>query len=130
MGENESSRFTRRDFLAPAGAAAAARAAGPVLAQSEKKGAAVAKGPIVWLDMDQKEIDDAYDQSVWAPNQGEIRKRRIAACERALARLGPPRRDAYGPTDIEKLGIYTTNRPNAPLRGLIHGRRRTDSAAK
>ncbi|HEX9444239.1 MAG TPA: alpha/beta hydrolase [Candidatus Binatia bacterium] len=130
MGENESSRFNRRDFLAPAGAAAAAPAAGPVLAQSEKKGAAVAKGPIVWLDMDQKEIDDAYDQSVWAPNQGEIRKRRIAACERALARLGPPRRAAYGPTEIEKLDIYTTNRPNAPVRVFIHGGAWKNGAAK
>ena len=26
------------------------------------------KGPLVWLDMDQKELDDAYDQAVYAPN--------------------------------------------------------------
>ena len=25
------------------------------------------KGPLVWLDMDQKELDDAYDQAVYAP---------------------------------------------------------------
>ena len=33
------------------------------------------KGPRVWLDMDQKELDDAYDQSVYAPNQEQIRGR-------------------------------------------------------
>ena len=81
----------------------------------------MAKGPIVWLDMDQKELDDAYDQAVYAANRDEIRKRRMAACGRALKRLGPPERVAYGPTEIEKLDIYKTNRPNAPVRIFIHG---------
>jgi arylformamidase len=81
----------------------------------------MAKGPIVWLDMDQKELDDAYDQAVYAANRDEIKKRRTAACERALKRLGPPERVAYGPTEIEKLDIYKTNRPNAPVRVFIHG---------
>ena len=35
-----------------------------------------AKGPLVWLDMDQQELDDAYDQTVYAPNREEIRARR------------------------------------------------------
>ena len=30
------------------------------------------KGPLVWLDMDQKALDDAYDQSVYAPNQRQV----------------------------------------------------------
>jgi hypothetical protein len=30
------------------------------------------KGPLVWLDMDQKDLDDAYDQSVYAPNMEQI----------------------------------------------------------
>ncbi|HEY1374365.1 MAG TPA: alpha/beta hydrolase [Candidatus Binatia bacterium] len=81
----------------------------------------MAKGPIVWLDMDQKELDDAYDQAVYAANRDEIRKRRMAACARALKRLGPPERVAYGPTEIEKLDIYKTNRSNAPVRIFIHG---------
>src|SRR5215470_2479385 len=118
MKENESPRVTRRDFLAAA--AATAVVAGSVSA-AEKKEKGMAKGPIVWLDMDQKELDDAYDQSVYAPNQGEIRKRRIAACERALKRLGPPQRVAYGATEVEKLDIYKTHRPNAPVRIFIHG---------
>ncbi len=83
--------------------------------------AAKVKGSRVWLDMDQKELDDAYDQSVWAPNQEDMRRRRSLASERALARLGPPGRIAYGPTEIEKLDIYRTERANAPIHIFIHG---------
>jgi arylformamidase len=79
------------------------------------------KGPLVWLDMDQKEIDDAYDQACWAPNREHIAQRRRLASERTIDRLGPPQRVAYGPTEIEKLDIYKTNRPNAPIAIFIHG---------
>src|SRR2546425_12275011 len=79
------------------------------------------KGPRVWLDMDQQELDDAYDQACWAPNRDDIRRRRLAACERALARTGPPHRVAYGPTEIEKLDIYKSKGPHAPIMIFIHG---------
>jgi arylformamidase len=79
------------------------------------------KGPLVWLDMDQKELDDAYDQSVYAPNQPLIALRRKLASEAALKRLGQPERVGYGPTEIEKLDIYKTRRPNAPINIFIHG---------
>jgi arylformamidase len=79
------------------------------------------KGPRVWLDMDQKDLDDAYDQACWAPNREEVRKRRLAACDRANGRIGAPERVAYGPTEIEKLDIYQTKRANAPIMIFIHG---------
>jgi arylformamidase len=79
------------------------------------------KGPPVWLDMDQKELDDAYDQTVYAPNQKLLALRRAAASKATLARLGEPMRLAYGPTEIEKLDIYKTARPNAPVNVYIHG---------
>jgi arylformamidase len=79
------------------------------------------KGPRVWLDMDQKELDDAYDQSVYAPNQPLIALRRKLASEAALKRLGQPERVAYGPTEIENLDIYKTRRLNAPINIFIHG---------
>ena len=78
------------------------------------------KGPAVWLDMDQKELDDAYDQSVWAPNQAHVSKRRALWSESISARL-KPERIAYGPTEIEKLDLYKTTRSNAPIRIFIHG---------
>jgi arylformamidase len=70
--------------------------------------------------MDQKELDDAYDQSVWAPNQQHVTKRRSLWSESIAARLKPDR-IAYGPTKIETLDIYKTTRWNAPIRIFIHG---------
>jgi arylformamidase len=78
------------------------------------------KGPRVWLDMDQKELDDAYDQSVWAPNQQHVSKRRALWSESIRARL-KSERFSYGPTEIEKLDIYKTTRWQAPIRIFLHG---------
>jgi len=82
--------------------------------------AAKTKGPPVWLDMDQKELDDAYDQTVYAPNQPLLAARRRAASEAALKRC-PPESCAYGPTAIERLDIYRTAKANAPVMVYIHG---------
>ena len=71
--------------------------------------------------MDQKELDDAYDQTVYAPNQPLIAARRKIASESVLKRLGLPQRVAYGPTEVEKLDIYKTRRQNAPVVIYIHG---------
>lgn len=79
------------------------------------------RGPHVWLDMDQQEIDDAYDQSVWAPNREVVLARRRVASEQTRARLAPPLRVSYGPTEIEQLDIYRTARPHAPIQIFIHG---------
>ena len=50
------------------------------------------KGPLVWLDMDQKELDDAYDQSVYAPNQRLVTGRYVTNSEAVRARIGAPKR--------------------------------------
>ena len=80
-----------------------------------------AKGPIVWLDMDQKALDDAYDQEVYAPNHDQIVARRHANSDRVRAIIGPPQRVAYGPSEIEKLDIYRTKPASAPIQIFIHG---------
>jgi arylformamidase len=64
------------------------------------------KGPIVWLNMDQQELDDAYDQAAYAPNRDQLGKRRLANSAAARARIGEPLRLAYGPTPIEGLDVY------------------------
>jgi arylformamidase len=79
------------------------------------------KGPLVWRDMDQKALDDAYDQDVYAPNRPLIVTRRIAAAERARAILGAPERVAYGPSEYERLDIFRANVPNAPINVFVHG---------
>jgi arylformamidase len=79
------------------------------------------KGPLVWLDMDQQALDDAYDQEVYAPNRDQVVARRLANSERARVIVGAPQRVAYGPSEIEKLDIFRTARPNAPINIFIHG---------
>jgi arylformamidase len=82
--------------------------------------AARTKGPIVWLDMDQKALDDAYDQAVYAPNAEQVAKRRAVNSAEVRARL-KPQRLAYGATPHEMLDLYTTKAPNAPVMVFIHG---------
>jgi arylformamidase len=79
--------------------------------------AAKVKGPIVWLAMDQQELDDAYDQIVYAPNRDLVAKRRLANSAEALKRIGKPERFAYGPTPIEGLDVYRTPSPPSPASG-------------
>src|SRR5688572_8709465 len=88
------------------------------------------RGPLVWLDMDQKELDDAYDQTVYAPNQPLVAKRRNLASEAARRRLDPAERHAYGDTEVEKLDIYKTKKPRAPINVYIHGGAWRNGAAK
>ncbi len=78
-------------------------------------------GGKVFLDYDQAALDRAYDQTQWAPNQQEVIARRVAAGDAVRARLGEPRRMAYGPTLVEQLDIYTTARANAPVMIFLHG---------
>jgi arylformamidase len=79
------------------------------------------QGPLVWHDMDQKALDDAYDQDVYAPNRPLIVARRIAASERTRAILGPPQRVAYGPSEYEQLDIFRAAAANAPVNVFVHG---------
>jgi arylformamidase len=92
-------------------------------AEAERRGGAAPrpKGPRVWLDMDQQELDAAYDQSKYAPNQALVQERRLAASARARAALGEPLRLAYGPSEIEGLDVYRTSEANAPVNVFIHG---------
>ena len=71
--------------------------------------------------MDQQELDDAYDQMVYAPNRDQVGKRRIANSDKARSVIGSPERVAYGPTEIEKADIYRTRKANAPVNIFIHG---------
>src|SRR5438445_6469205 len=114
------SQLTRRSFLAAATSVLVT--AGSALAQpSAPPPGPRVKGPRVWLDMDQAELDAAYDQSVYAANLRQIIQRYVTNSEGIRARLGAPQRQAYGATPIEGLDIYTIKRPNAPINIFIHG---------
>src|SRR5438034_9143192 len=121
--------MTRRALLGGGAAAVVLAAASSTLAQAPGPAPRV-KGPRVWLDLDQTELDAAYDQSVYAPNLQQIVGRYATNSEAVRARLGAPRRYAYGPTPIEALDVYTTKRPNAPINVFIHGGAWRTSVAK
>src|SRR5436309_14291893 len=80
-----------------------------------------AKGSHVWLDLDQAELDAAYDQTVWAPNREQLVRRYATQSDAVRARLGTPRRFAYGAAPVEGLDLYAAGRANAPINVFIHG---------
>jgi arylformamidase len=115
-------KLTRRRLVVGGVAGAIAIASDPAAAQRcPATPPARPKGAPVWLDLDQQDLDDAYDQSVYAFNFRNIAQRRAANNETALAVIGRPERVAYGPADIEKVDIYRARRPNAPIMVFIHG---------
>src|ERR1700732_2615324 len=96
----QTNELNRRTMLAGISAGVLATAASAAFAQQSP--APSGKGPAVWLDMDQKELDDAYDQSKYAPNLQQITKRYASNSIAMRARIGDPKRFNYGPTTIER----------------------------
>src|SRR5436190_17522163 len=112
--------MTRRALLGGGAAAVVLAAASSTLAQAPGPAPRV-KGPRVWLDLDQAELDAAYDQTVWAPNREQVIRRFATHSDAARARLGAPRRFAYGTTPVEGLDLYATPRADAPINVFVHG---------
>ena len=119
--------MTRRTALTTTAAAAATAAtvSSPALA-AEPRGCLIGppphpKGPLVFMDYDQIELDAAYDQSAYAPLGYQVTARRATNSEETRRRLGPPQRESYGPSEIEKLDIFRTRAPNAPVFVFVHG---------
>jgi arylformamidase len=112
--------ISRRSLLGTAAAVAAT----PASAEDCRIGPSPhEKGPKVWMEMDQVELDAAYDQSTYAPMIDQILKRYASASETTRSRLGAPKRLAYGPTPIEGLDLYPAKSSNAPIFVFIHGGR-------
>jgi arylformamidase len=113
-------QLTRRTVLAGAATAGMLGGIAPALGQRPPQPPRE-KGPLVWLDMDQQDLDDAYDQSVYAPNIQTVLKRCARNSELVRERIGSPRRFAYGPTAIEGLDVFTAKTANAPINVFVHG---------
>jgi arylformamidase len=80
------------------------------------------KGPRVFLDYDQIELDAAYEQQVYQPNIVQVGKRWASNSARTRARIGEPERVAYGPSQIERLDVFRTRATApAPIFIFIHG---------
>ena len=59
----------------------------------------------VFLDYDQKALDDQYEQRVWASNAEEVIRRYGERSDQVRTRI-KPRTERYGPTGPETLDIY------------------------
>jgi len=79
------------------------------------------KGPLVWMDMDQIQLDAAYDQRFYAPMGDQIQKRVATISNAVRAQLGEPLRRSYGPSEPERLDVYRARKPDAPIFLFVHG---------
>lgn len=75
----------------------------------------------VYLHYDQKALDDAYDQAVYAPNRDQLVARGAKNSALARSRLGEPQRLVYGASAFEKLDVYRARTSGAPINVHIHG---------
>jgi arylformamidase len=78
--------------------------------------------PKVYLDYTQKELDDAFEQTVWAPNFEELRDNNKARCADIRARFEHFER-RYGDGPHETVEIVPAKQANAPVLFFVHGGR-------
>jgi arylformamidase len=76
----------------------------------------------VFLDYTQQELDDAFEQQLWAPNFAELNAQRKARCTELRQKL-EHFETRYGPGTDETLEILPTARRGAPVLLFIHGGR-------
>ena len=72
------------------------------------------------MDMDQIDLDAAYDQRFYAPMGYQITKRIASMSDAVRSRLGEPLRMSYGQSEVEKLDVYRARRAKAPIFVFIH----------
>jgi arylformamidase len=80
--------------------------------------------PKVYLDYTQKELDDAFEQNVWAPNFEELRDKNKARCADIRARFEHFER-RYGQGEHETFEIVPAKQTpkGAPVLLFVHGGR-------
>ena len=108
---------SRRDLLKASAAIGVAIPTARALAQQDTQ----RTGPAVWLDMDQAQLDDAYNQRIYAPNIDQLREQNAFKNHLAKARLGPPLEFAYGSGPTETLDVYRAESDGGPMNVFIHG---------
>lgn len=113
--------ISRRRLVVAGAALAGAAAAAPAQPQAATAATPRAKGPRVWRDFDQADLDEGYDVPKATPNLRQVTQRWLSNSELARSLLGPPLRLAYGPTAVEAMDVYTTTRSNAPFHVFLHG---------
>ena len=91
--------LSRRSILG----SAAVMIAAPAVAQECRLGPPEHhKGPNVFLEYDQLELDAAYDQSYYEPLGGQTYARLVSNSEAVRARIGQPKQVAYGTPGFQR----------------------------
>lgn len=75
----------------------------------------------VYLNYTQPQLDEMYDQTIWAKNYKQIIDRYQFRSNLAEDIIGKPTIIKYGDSEIESFNIFKANIPNAPLVIFIHG---------
>lgn len=77
--------------------------------------------PKVFLDYTQAELDQAYDQLVWAPHRDAIQAEIRKDCE-VVRKAMPPRTERYGKSEMQLLDVYAPAGAScAPVLVYLHG---------
>jgi hypothetical protein len=75
----------------------------------------------VFLDYTQEQLDQAYDQLVWAPHRDAIQAEIRKDCE-AVRRKMPPRTERYGKSEMQVLDIFApAGTVGVPVVVYLHG---------
>jgi len=77
--------------------------------------------PKVFLDYTQAELDQAYDQLVWAPHRDAIQAEIRKECE-AVRNAMPPRTERYGKSEVQVLDVFApAGASRVPVVVYLHG---------
>lgn len=75
----------------------------------------------VFLDYTQAELDQAYDQLVWAPHRDAIQTEIRKDCEAVRLKM-PPRTERYGKSEVQLLDIFAPpGAAKVPVLVYLHG---------
>ena len=75
----------------------------------------------IFLEYSQNELDQQYDQRVWAKNAVEIIKLYGTESDGVRKRIGLPETFSYGVSGSEVLDLYRCGEEQAPIHVFIHG---------
>ncbi len=81
----------------------------------------MAGGPKVYLDYDQRALDDQYDQRVLVPDAEDYIAADAEASARVRDRLDCRIDIAYGPGEDQKLDVFPAAAPASPIVVYMHG---------
>ncbi|MDS9468781.1 alpha/beta hydrolase [Paracoccus sp. MBLB3053] len=118
MLSRRSHSYSRRMALTIAGGVLAAPALGQ---ECGKPLEGHVKGPRIWRDYDQVELDAAYRQEAYQPNLDVVARRLSAESYDLRLRRGYPQRASYGEPQVEQLDLYKAEATGAPIFVFIHG---------